>query len=145
MAKKPTLFPVFVYGTLRVDEYNYEWCSGCVSSHVLNVTAPGRLYWVRENRGYPVAKFNPNSENTIKGDILYCDSAHPLFRAMCDMEIGAGYEIKAIVCKTESGENIPAYGFHYKETPHGERIESGDWAEESLSSFRTSVKSELDR
>jgi hypothetical protein len=54
---------------------------------------------------------------------------------MVEMEIGAGYELKSIVCQN-GDRDIDAYGFHYVGSPRGKLIEGGDWVK-AVSKMRT--------
>lgn len=123
------LVPVFVYGTLRVDQYNYDWCKRAVRHSVIDCKAKGNLYWVHDKSGYPVAKFDEDGE--IIGDVLYFDPTSKTYDDVVSMELGAGYEVREIEVRTPEGETLECIAFHYVDRPRGEWIKSGDWVSES--------------
>lgn len=118
------LVPVFVYGTLRVGQYNFSWAQEAVVDTIQNCTAKGALYFVDGRFGYPVAKFDEEGE--IKGDVLWFDPAHEEYQSVVRMELGAGYEVREIEVRTES-ETIEAIAFHYLRPTRGNPIPDGDW------------------
>lgn len=120
--------PIFVYGTLRLGEFNFRMLEPALcDAPDLNCTTPGHLWFAHPN-SYPVAQFLPNSADTIKGDVLWCDEDHIMYKHTEDMELGAGYEMREIKVTLESGEVIDAYGFHYLRTPRSDLfIPDGDW------------------
>lgn len=119
------LIPVFVYGTLRIGEGNYEWAKEAVRHEVTNCTTPGRIYFCGSSLSYPVAKFE--EEGTIKGDLLWFDPDHPVFGQVVDMEIHAGYVVQEIEVIDGDGDSHEALGFQYVRQPLGDLIPSGDW------------------
>lgn len=119
----------FVYGTLRVDGWNFGIAdSGCVA-FVENCTARGRVYFVSRDRGYPVAKFD--EEGTIVGDLLVLDRESRSYRHIALMEEGAGYELRKISVTLPDGQEIEAEAWHFIYRPAGYLIESGNWLKES--------------
>lgn len=125
------LKPIFVYGTLRKGEGNYQWASRCVDSVDEDATTPGHLWFFGSRRSYPVAQFLPSSPDRIIGDVLWCNTKMREYQSMCSMEIGAGYEMRAIDVTLKGGEEIEAFGFHYLDTPDPALfIPSGDWRAE---------------
>lgn len=123
----PSLTRIFVYGTLRVGQYNYSWCEEAVEKAIKNCTASGRIYFVDPlGAGYPVAKLDEHG--TIYGDILYFNTAHPLFDAVVRMELGAGYVARNIQVTTPKGRQVDCQAFHYLRIPRGSLIREGDWA-----------------
>lgn len=120
------LIPVFVYGTLRIGQYNYRWARAAVRETVKNCRTNGKLYFSRGLSGsYPVAKFD--EEGTILGDVLWCDPSHPDYGGMVRMELGAGYEVREIEVVTAKSETMEALGFHYLHRTRGDAIPNGDW------------------
>lgn len=124
---------VFVYGTLRPGEYNYDrtikdavrWC-------IQPAEVRGRLYHVLGSNDqrpiYPVAKLD--EEGTIKGVLLGLDPNHPGVQHMISMELGAGYV--AMATSVRYGSRVQdAAVFHYDGTRLGGLITSGDWADVS--------------
>lgn len=112
----------FVYGTLRVGQYNYKLIEPAVYESYRDVVAIGSLYFVSPG-SYPVAKFD--EEGQIFGDILVCDSEAFAFQRAYQMEIGAGYSfIKIDVPKFK----VPIYGFHFDFAVNPAlRIPGGNW------------------
>lgn len=123
------LVPVFVYGTLRVGQGNFRWACEAVRSYIRDCTAEGRIYFVHDRWGYPVAKLDETG--TILGDVLWMDNRHPTYDEVYRMEISAGYEIRTVPVQTPDGE-LKCLAFHYIDKPRGVWIESGDWARESM-------------
>lgn len=95
-------------------------------------TTEGRVYFVSGSQGYPVAKFD--EEGRITGDILWCDPSHPDYEATVNMETHAGYVLQEIEVLTDDGVQ-ESFGFHYRGTPRGALIQSGDWAKEYAESW----------
>jgi gamma-glutamylcyclotransferase (GGCT)/AIG2-like uncharacterized protein YtfP len=127
----------FVYGTLRVGEYNYKWTSGDIVDEILNVTTTGGIYFVSPHGGYPVAKLD--EPGTIIGDILvYPEDSHDWDR-IYSMESGAGYVLCPIVVTTQDGEKIQAVAWHYKGVPMGPKIPDGDWARAASADFLSEI------
>lgn len=121
--------PMAVYGTLRLGEWNFEWCQRGVLYVVENVTFPGRIYFVSGKHGYPVAKLD--EPGRIKGDILFFEKEHRELHAVWDMESGAGYEPRMIDVEDSEGNDWQAWAWHYQYQPSGELITSGDWVKET--------------
>lgn len=121
------VIPVFVYGTLRVGEGNYQWASACVVAATENVRTEGQLFFVRGPLSYPVAKFDMVGE--IHGDVLWCDPSVREYREMVEMEVGAGYELRSIeVFDPNEDTDIQVFGFHYlRDVSDRIRIPHGDW------------------
>jgi gamma-glutamylcyclotransferase (GGCT)/AIG2-like uncharacterized protein YtfP len=117
--------PIFVYGTLRVGHSNYGWCSHAVKRYLTGATASGRIYFVRDDIGYPVAKFD--EKGIIVGDILWFDPKIRETETVIDMERRAGYSMNPIKAAHE-GVYYECFGFHYQGDDFGKRIVSGDWA-----------------
>lgn len=120
------LVPVFVYGTLRVGHGNFSWASDAVVYALIDCTAEGRIYFVTQDRGYPVAKFDETG--TILGDVLWFDPKHPDYESVVQMEVNAGYELRPISVKTPQDGSMECQTFHYVHRPRGQRIMDGDWA-----------------
>lgn len=123
--------PVFVYGTLRYGEGNYQWCSDAVVAVLRDCHTDGRIYWVSGRSGYPVAKLDEEGE--IIGDILWFDPSHRAYHDVVAMEIGAGYEVRKVSVRCQGGELREASAFHYVRAPRGHLIPSGDWVREDTS------------
>lgn len=123
------LVAVFVYGTLRYGEGNYSWCQEAVRYVLRDCKVDGRIYWVYDTQGYPVAKLDEDGK--IVGDILWFERDHPIYRNVVSMEIRAGYEIRNIRVECEGGEHRDCIAFHYTNKPTGRLIKSGDWVLES--------------
>jgi gamma-glutamylcyclotransferase (GGCT)/AIG2-like uncharacterized protein YtfP len=122
------LIPVFVYGTLRVGQYNFGVVRKAVRDIAENCIASGSIYFYGGRRGYPIAKFDEVGD--ILGDVLWCDPSHPGYDRMMRMELGAGYESREISVRKPDGDVIECIAFHYIGTPKGEWIQSGDWVKE---------------
>lgn len=121
------ILPVFVYGTLRVGEGNFEWIQDCVVEYDQDVTAFGHIWFYHSIGSYPVAKFAQTTD-TIKGDVLWCNSDHRMYERMVAMEVGAGYEFKEIEVVLSNGVRQDVMGFHWLGTPRSSLyIEHGDW------------------
>lgn len=119
------MIKAFVYGTLRIGQYNYEWSSGDVVDEIANVTTTGDLYFVDPyGRGYPVAKLD--GSGTIIGDVLVYPDDSDDWAKVYYMESHAGYELREIVVDTPAGP-LGAVAWHYVHRPVGPKIEDGDW------------------
>lgn len=129
------LIPVFVYGTLRVGQYNFGVVRKAVRNIAENCKANGSIYFFGGRRGYPIAKFDEDGE--ILGDVLWCDPSHPGYDRMMQMELGAGYESREIEVRNPDGEVIECIAFQYLGTPKGEWIQSGDWVKEWTANSQT--------
>lgn len=125
----------FVYGTLRVGEHNYGWASGDVIDEIVNVTTTGGIYFVSSDGGYPVAKLD--EPGTIIGDVLVYPEDSRDWSLICQMEEGAGYELREIEVTLVNGLTMPAVAWHYKREPWGSRIEDGDWSRALRQQYRT--------
>lgn len=124
------MIALFVYGTLRVGEGNYQWVSRHLELPPLEgCLADGGLYHVWGNwGGFPVAKFDV--PGTVWGDLLFMESSSDVFREIAWMEEGAGYLLRQVEVLTPYNEVVPALGWHYPR-PAGRRIPSGDWLQET--------------
>lgn len=120
--------PIFVYGTLRVGEWNFRVVEPALCDEPdLNCTTPGHL-WFSHPNSYPVAQFTADSQDTIKGDLLWVDANSVRYKQTEQMEINSGYAVRKIFVTLADGEVIPAYGFHFMHTPNPEWfIPGGDW------------------
>jgi gamma-glutamylcyclotransferase (GGCT)/AIG2-like uncharacterized protein YtfP len=116
----------FVYGTLRIGEYNYRWASDDVVEEIPNVVTSGGLYFVSERGGYPVAKLD--EAGIIKGDLLVYPDDSLDWQRIHDMESGAGYELREIPVLDNDGGIHSAVAWHFLHEPRGAKIEDGDWA-----------------
>ncbi len=119
------LTPVFVYGTLRIGEWNYRWAQPAIRSELADCVAEGSIYFVMPDGGYPVAKLDEAGE--IIGDVLWFDTSHPEYHSVVEMEIGAGYTMREITVLTPDDEKLVVVSFHFIHTPRGDLIASGDW------------------
>lgn len=119
-------YPLFVYGTLQPGHGNFAMLRPDVLDIVDDVTIDGRVYFVYENFGYPVAKLD--EEGTIKGTLLICNAGGLGLARATQMELGAGYEPWQVRATLKDGTLTSAFAFHYLFDPEGERIEDGDWS-----------------
>lgn len=119
------LVPVFVYGTLREGQGNWQWAKEAVRHSDLNVRTSGRIYFCSGRTGFPVAKLD--EAGSIVGDVLWFDPDHPTFDDVVQMEVGAGYECRDIEVITSESETIECMAFHYAWRPRGDLIPDGDW------------------
>jgi gamma-glutamylcyclotransferase (GGCT)/AIG2-like uncharacterized protein YtfP len=126
----------FVYGTLRIGEYNYRWASGDVVEEIPNVLTTGELYFAGDGPSYPVAKLDTPGQ--IIGDILVYPDDSQDWLQICRMELGAGYELREIEVTTESGDKIAAVAWHFLHHPRGPKIASGDWSQAVENFYRVS-------
>lgn len=116
----------FVYGTLRVGEYNYQWASGDVVDEILDVTTKGDIYFVSEDGGYPVAKLD--GDGNIIGDVLVYPEHSLDWKRIYDMESGAGYVLRDIQVALGNGKMLDAVAWDFLYQPRGPKIPHGDWA-----------------
>lgn len=124
------IIPVFVYGSLRVGEWNYPVAEPCVQEYEQDAATPG-LVWFAFRDGYPVAHFISSCAGMIQGDVLWCDTEDPAYEHMQRMEQGAGYEQREIEVILANGQRMDATGFHYLGVPRPDLlITSGDWRRE---------------
>lgn len=115
------LTPCFFYGTLRVGAYNARYDAKRIDR---NCIAQGRIYFVQDSHGYPVAKFDEEGE--IVGDVVWLDPEGDDYFSICQMEKNAGYEIRNIL--VQKGPVVTrVQAWHYIGKPRGKLIESGDW------------------
>lgn len=125
------LIGMFVYGTLRPGAYNAWYNAARVDR---NCVAQGRIYFVQGSYGYPVAKFDEEGE--IVGDVLWLDPEGDDYFSICQMEQGAGYEIRNIL--VQKGSVVTrVQAWHYIGNPRGKLIESGDWLKAAKELDRT--------
>lgn len=121
-----SLLPVFVYGSLRVGEDNYEWAKTAVVRNIRNCRTNGKLYHVSENlRLYPVAKLD--QPGTIRGDLLFFEEHNPITNRVIRMETTSGYVMRRTAIFLPDGSDLMGYAFHYKNDPRGQLIPSGNW------------------
>lgn len=121
-----SLIPVFVYGTLRIGQYNYkQWAEGGIRKFEQDCVANGAIYFVSRDGGYPVAKFD--EPGIIKGDVLWFDRYSLEWGYVLEMEYGAGYTLVDIEARNQRGETFDCLGFDYVRKPAGPLIEGGDW------------------
>lgn len=118
---------VFVYGTLRVGQGNYNWAKACITEHLGVHQAQGLLYG--DPRMYPFADFE--GDGTITGDLFEVDETSRTFHRMHEMEVGAGYTPVEITVHNAYGvpvEEVMAY-HHSRASQYAPLIEGGDWLE----------------
>lgn len=121
--------PMVAYGTLRPNP-EIGWNrdrgrGGECREPVLNVRISGRIY----DHGFPVAKLD--EEGQIVGDVLFYENEIPEW--IVRMEEGAGYELRPVEVRDESGRIImDAVAWHYCHQPRGKWIKSGDFLQHKL-------------
>jgi gamma-glutamylcyclotransferase (GGCT)/AIG2-like uncharacterized protein YtfP len=124
---------MFVYGTLRPGQWNHSG-DGEVRPPMEGCTIEGRIYFVWDNSGYPVAKLD--EEGRIIGDVLFLDDESSEYESIVRMERGAGYEPRDVAVRIEDEDGtvreFGAVAWHYIDKPRGELIRSGDWHREYL-------------
>lgn len=112
----------FAYGTIRPNEWNDHWSHSRPPR--LDGRVKGRIYYVNQSGGYPVAKLD--EEGLIVGDVIY--PTPDSFGAIWRMEEGAGYRIRRVPVFTPKGVPfMEAWCWHYVWNPMGREIPSGDW------------------
>ncbi len=124
------MIALFVYGTLRVGEGNYQWVSRQLEHEPIEgCLADGQLFHVwGDHAGFPVAKFD--IPGTVWGDLLFMESSSNVFLEIAWMEEGAGYLLRQVPVLTPDNELVQALAWHYPR-PCGRRIVSGDWLQET--------------
>lgn len=119
--------PLFTYGILRLDGEGWSQLLPLSESHC-RATTKGCLWFAFGEISYPVAKFDCDGE--IVGDLYRLDFEHPIVQSVIAMEEGAGYELKRITVKTETGEEVAAFGFEYRWGVHTlSPVPNNDWRE----------------
>lgn len=119
------LVPMFVYGTLRIGEGNYQWAGMDVVDELRNVTVPGDLYYFRQGAAFPVA--NLDGGGIIKGDVLYYELDSECLQDVVQMEVGAGYELRETTATHPDGTTFFVVAWHYPWELTGPKIDDGDW------------------
>lgn len=127
------LFPMFVYGTLRVGQGNFEWLGNGALYAVENAKVPGRIYWVDEYSGYPVGKLD--EPGLIIGDILFFPKRDYGLHYIVGMETRSGYDLFPTEATDQAGNDWSVMAWHYRRTPRGELIASGDWVAAAATSY----------
>lgn len=121
---------IFVYGTLRVGQGNWEYYAlpAMADEADINVQARGKIWYAFPN-GYPVAKFGAKyDDGIVKGDIIWCDPTHPRTRQMIEMELHAGYEQRVIDVQLQDKTPLRVMAFSFlRSCDDLIEIESGDW------------------
>lgn len=115
---------LFVYGTLRLDQHLYhDWLAPIAELEEPEVEALGRMYYVRQNLGYPVVDFEQDGE--VIGDLFLVDMED--LDGLISMEVGAGYQLRHVAIRKHDGSYTKALAFHWPHEYRGEPIPSGDW------------------
>lgn len=109
---------LFVFGTLRPGDYNYNRSGLTLSGEpVRNVSLPGfQMFNLNStNRPiYPIVKSTGVETDVIIGDMLRVNKDDPALEGIHRMEIGAGYEaITRTVCvPVDDTIDNPGVGIH---------------------------------
>lgn len=115
---------VFVYGTLRRGEGNYNIWKDAVLDVVTGCTVQGLIGYPGRHYGYPCVDFD--GEGTVIGDLITVDADHESVEWVHRMERGAGYTMRPVQVTLPSGEVVEAIGYHWERQVHSP-IVSGDW------------------
>lgn len=87
------LIPMFFYGSLRPNPDD-SWGMTGDEPIIRNAYISGRLWFVSGGWGYPVAKLDRLGR--IIGDIVFYEPNSALYHRICDVETGAGYEMREV-------------------------------------------------
>lgn len=137
-----SLLPVFVYGTLRTGQGNYNWALAGRTLHETPATLSGaRMY--DNNRGFPfVTTLDADPTDTVTGDLMVLDpdGYRDVMRDLDGLEgyFGPGsamnmYDRVTVTVTTADGTRVQAHtylvapGLYQRRVRHLPRVEYGDW------------------
>lgn len=119
---------IFVYGTLRKGEGNYQAFSRKYEMEVLKEGVPATGYKMYEV-GIPFVCYTGNPDDVIYGDILAVDDN--CCESIDAMEEGAGYDIGEII-PDGSSRSYRAYLYDFERIPqYASFVETGNFKEVS--------------
>lgn len=122
---------MFVYGTLRVGEYNSDRLPQLAGEIVRDVHTSGSMYNRHGWRpAFPVVDFDGHGD--IVGDVyLDLPHDHPIVQGVIRMELNCGYTAKHWdEFKLPDGRLVPMNAFNFdvnNTSVVGQRIPGGDW------------------
>lgn len=87
------LVPMFFYGTLRPNP-GPSWGMTGDEPVIKDAYIDGKLWFVSLDGSYPVAKLDRSGR--VQGDIVFYEPSSPMYQRVCDVESGAGYEMREV-------------------------------------------------
>lgn len=122
---------IFVYGSLRPGQYNFDRVNAWIKGQVLRPVASGMIvgYRLYSLGAYPALKIVGGSPGdlVVYGDVLECPPM--LFDWIDRMEKGADYKpVEVSVLQQGTSEELTATAWLYRgDVDDAPLVESGDW------------------
>jgi gamma-glutamylcyclotransferase (GGCT)/AIG2-like uncharacterized protein YtfP len=124
---------MFYYGTLRPNRGRPSWGMSGDEPVIHNAYIAGRLWYVNIDGSYPVAKLD--RPGRIQGDIVGYEPDSAFYHHVCDVESGAGYEMRDVEAQFIDGQEGAD---HFIETGLFQKMNVMTWH------FAHSVKGKLE-